>query len=64
VTDRLIAPEFRIKQERHTLSSRHLDHSLMYPGVSVFTWMKLRHMPWMLVSIEAAQGASVDREND
>lgn len=44
-------PQF--KQERRRLSGVHLDNTLMFPGVSVFTWIKSPGMPWVLLSIES-----------
>lgn len=39
-----------IKLERRQLSSQCLDRSLMYPGVSIFTWIRAP-WGWLLIDI-------------
>lgn len=41
-----------VKQEARRLQSQYLDGTLMYPGVTVFTWVKAPSMPWVLVSMK------------
>lgn len=43
-----------IKQEIRTLASRHLDHTLMYPGKYLFTWMRVGAV-WHLVGMDEVE---------
>ena len=42
----------QVHQTLTTLASKDIDGILMYPGKWVLTWIKLKHMPWQLASIE------------
>ncbi|CAL8974525.1 hypothetical protein RHODGE_RHODGE_03299 [Rhodoplanes serenus] len=41
-----------IKRTRMRLTGVSKDGALMWPGVSVLTWVRAPGMPWVLVSIE------------
>lgn len=39
------------KQEKHRLTFRHLNGTLIYPGVTVLTWMLVGSV-WHLIGME------------
>lgn len=41
-----------VKIEHKILSSQYINGERMYPHVCRFTWIKSKHMPWILLSID------------
>ena len=48
-----------VKQEVKRLRSRNADETLMFPGDVIFTWLRVAHMPWVLIGIHAKPEESV-----